>query len=589
MKNRKDIILSIGALAIGLGLGYLLFGRNASSPSAMDSDSLHQHSSEGEETWTCSMHPQIRQNEPGICPICEMDLIPANASSSDDPLVLEMTAEAIKLAQIETTVLSSAGSASKELTLSGKLQADERLIASQVAHIPGRIEQLFVTFTGEGIQKGQKLARIYSPELVAAQQELLEALQLKRVNPELLAAARQKLRYWKIADEVIQDIEESGQIQEVFTLFAEVGGTVKNRRISLGDHVMSGDILFDIVSLKRLWVQFDAYEEDLANIHLGDQVVFTTPALPGQTFRTRINFIDPMINADTRTATIRGEIANTRAMLKPEMFIAGKLQTPPKAPAQLLVPKTAVLWTGPRSVVYVKLPNTTIPSFAYREVVLGERVGDNYLVQEGLAVGEEVVTYGSFTIDAAAQLNNQKSMMNQWVKIKGVDKTAIPDFVNDTSPAFKQELTRLAQQYLLLKDALVATHVEQAVQSGKAFLEELATISPASLQGDALQHWQVQWDSLQAHGEKISQLQDIEAQRKQFDFLSQVLIKTIKSYGIANEVLYIQHCPMAFNNTGAEWLSGEEGIRNPYFGDKMLRCGLVQETIDDNYQFSEDK
>jgi len=587
MKTKDILIISI-ALAIGLGIGYLLFAsprvENLPSSSGMPG---HEHHEGAEEVWTCSMHPQIRQNEPGLCPICEMDLIPANSSSSNDPLVLEMTPEAVKLSQIETTVLGSTNNTGKRLKLSGKLQADERLAASQVAHIPGRIEQLFVTFTGEQIRQGQKLANVYSPELVAAQQELLEALKLKNVNPELANAARQKLLYWKIPEQTLQEIESSGVIKEIFTLVAEVGGTVKNRRVAVGDHLHAGDILFDIVSLNRLWVQFDAYEEDLAHIHLSDRVEFHTPALPGQTFSTRINFIDPIINAQTRTAAVRGEIANTRGTLKPEMFIEGELQARLMKGTQLLVPKTAVLWTGPRSVVYVKVPNTTIPSFTYRDVELGERMGDNYLVKKGLEIGEEVVTYGSFTIDAAAQLNNQKSMMNQRINIKGLAPPAIPDFTESTPSGFKQQLTDLALSYLPLKDALVATDPETSQQAVQPFLQKLAAMDKLTLQGDAQAHWIEQSEGLQHHASKIQGTKDIELQRKQFDFLSDLLINTIKSFGIEKEVLYIQHCPMAFDNTGAEWLSTEEGILNPYFGDKMLRCGLVQETLDENYEIQE--
>ena len=588
MKNSKEIILIIGALVVGLGLGYLLFGRNDNNTAPMASEEHHHHESEDGETWTCSMHPQIRQGEPGICPICEMDLIPADVSSSSDPLVLEMTAEAVRLAQIETTILGSSGSRAKELTLSGKLQADERLVASQVAHIPGRIEQLFVTFTGEQVQKGQKLASVYSPELVAAQRELLEALQLKKVNPDLLAAARQKLRYWKIPMETIEQIESSGVIQETFVLSAEVSGTVQQRHVAVGDHVNAGSILFDIVSLHKLWAQFDAYEDDLAHIRVGDQVTFRTPALPGQSFRTRINFIDPMINAQTRTATVRGEIANSRQLLKPEMFIQGRLATKSTGTVQLLVPKTAVLWTGPRSVVYVKVPDTTIPSFAYREIELGDRVGDSYQVQNGLEAGEEVVTYGSFTIDAAAQLNNQKSMMNHLVGVKGAKAPAIPDYVAATSPAFKSVLGDLALAYLPIKDALVETDAKATAEATKPFLTQLQQVDRTLLEGEPRFHWEKQWSNMLAHTKRMGETEDVELQRKQFDALSDLLINAIKSFGIEDEVLYIQHCPMAFDNTGAEWLSTEEGILNPYFGDKILRCGYVQETLDKNYQLMEE-
>ena len=183
--NSKIIIVGIVAIALGLGLGYFLFGNNRTMEMPTET---HEHGGEtvqpsGEvEEWICSMHPQIRQPEFGLCPICEMDLIPAGSNESDDPLVLQMTENAVKLANIQTTEIgTTAGESGKMLKVSGKIQADERRASSQVAHIPGRIEKLFVTFTSEQVNKGQKLATLYSPDLISAQRELLEALNYKIV------------------------------------------------------------------------------------------------------------------------------------------------------------------------------------------------------------------------------------------------------------------------------------------------------------------------------------------------------------------------------------------------------------------------
>ena len=407
----------------------------------------HIHAST-ETEWTCSMHPQVRQPEAGSCPICGMDLIPLESHDSSDPLVFEMTPEAVKLAQIETTVLAATGSAEKVLTLSGKIQADERLAASQVVHVPGRIEALYVSFTGERISKGQKLATIYSPEWITAQREFLEALKLKDTYPELLEAARTKIEAWKMPEELLQTLEEEEKIQETVDVYADVSGVVTGRKVAVGDYVKQGESLFEVVNLTRVWVLFDAYEEDLVNVRVGDKVAFTTAALPGQTFTTRITFIDPVINPQTRVASLRGEVRNFAGKLKPEMFVNGKLQARPSGSEQLLVPKSAVLWTGERSVVYVKVPDMPVPTFRYREVNLGERVGDSYQVHEGLDVGDEVVTYGSFTLDAAAQLNNKASMMNQWVKVEASSKTKGLDFTSSGPMAFQQRLNVLIDAYI---------------------------------------------------------------------------------------------------------------------------------------------
>ena len=589
MKNIKTILIIIFAAAFGLGAGYFLFGKNQEM--SMPSDH-HNHSEEtttnatGEaEIWTCSMHPQIQQDGPGECPLCGMDLIPLDKNSSSDPLVLEMTPEAVKLANIQTTIVGEgkAGSASsKTIRLSGKVQTDERLASSQVAHVPGRIEKLFVSFTGEKVSQGQKIATIYSPELITAQSELLEAIKLQEINPNLVEAARNKLRYWKIGKNTIEAIEQNGTIQEVFTLYADESGIITNRRVAVGDYLKRGEPLFDLVNLSKVWVLFDAYEKDLAAVSVGDRIEFTTPSMPNKTFKTRVTFIDPVINPQTRVASIRTEINNRYGHLKPEMFVNGilKNKTFTKSKTNLTVPKSAVLWTGTRSVVYVKVPDMTIPSFQFREIELGEAMGGNYRVMSGLEAGEEVVTYGSFSIDASAQLNNQTSMMNQNVMVKGVEDTEqLPDYTESTPLEFKQQLAKVVDAYFLLKDALVATNVPNAKTAAQEIVKALPQVDMKLLKGDAHMYWMEQLDALNAHSEKITTLDDVEAQRRQFDFFSQALIKAVKVFGITENTLYVDHCPMANENKGANWLSKEEKIFNPYFGEKMLTCGSIQETI----------
>ena len=585
MKNNiKNILSSLITLGIGLLAGYFLFG-NKMAP-AMPTDN-HDHEAHAVQTaspaavaevWICSMHPQVRQDEFGICPICEMDLIPAGSNQSDDPLVLQMTESAVKLSNIETTIIgtTAAGQANNPIRLSGKVQADERLASSQVAHVPGRIEKLYVTFTGEQVRKGQKLADIYSPDLITAQRELLEASKIQSLNPGLLEAARNKLRFWKIGAATIQSIEETGNIQEVFSIYAQDSGIVTNRRVSVGDYLKQGEPLFDLMSLRKVWVLFDAYEAHLANIKVGSTIEFTAAAIPNKTFKTRITFIDPIINPSTRVTALRTEVSNTNGLLKPEMFVNGTLQNKMASKSQLTVPRSAVLWTGTRSVVYTKVPDMEIPSFKFKEVELGDALGDNYQVVKGLEAGEEVVTYGSFTIDAAAQLNNQASMMNRNVTQKKEASGGVPNFQAATPVEFKKQLNDLANEYINLKDAFVATDATTAATAAQKVVTQLEKVDMSLVKGDAHIYWMEQLNALQAHSTKIIKMEEVEAQRKQFGFLSDALINSIEAFGTDGEALYVQHCPMAFNNQGGDWLSNEEGIRNPYFGDKMMKCGLVK-------------
>lgn len=568
--------LPVATLLVGLVLGFLIFGRNRGQAGHADgSESVAQ-----KLTYTCSMHPQIRQEEPGTCPICEMELTPVgNGSEGGDPLVLEMSEEAMRLADIQTTVVGQGQLDGKKLLLSGKIQPDERAVSTQVAHIPGRIERLFITFTGEPVRKGQAIARLYSPPLVSAQQELLEAIRFKGQNSDLAEAARNKLRYWKVPDEFIQQTETNGKIQREITLYADRGGVVMNRKVAVGDYVEEGSALFELSNLNQLWALFEAYETDLAFIRMGNLIQFSTPAVPGRTFSGRISFIDPVIDPQSRTASLRAEIQNAGALLKPEMLIQGELKVSNPGKTALEVPKTAVLWTGKRSVVYVKKADATVPSFEYREVELGESGSNSYLVIKGLNAGDEVVTNGAFVIDASAQLNNQQSMMNKMLVKKEATVMEMPDMRKEVTTAFREELNALSKIYLQMKDDLVKTNAKASATHALNLTQQLEKMKKNNLSGEAASFWQSQQEALRQHVARIKSSADVEAQRVQFDFVSQLLIQTFKVFGTGQGQLFVQHCPMAFNNRGADWLSAEEKILNPYFGDEMLNCGFVVENV----------
>ena len=394
-------------VAAGLFLGWLFFR----SPSEMRHATENGAPAAAKTIWTCAMHPQIRRDAPGQCPICGMDLIPLNpGAASADSGALRLTKEAAQLANVQTTVVTRQKPV-KEVRLYGKVQADERLLQSQVAHFPGRIDKLLVNFTGEAVRQGQALALVYSPELITAQQELLEAAQVKTQQAEIYEAAKEKLRRWKLTEEQITEIEKSGAVRNQFEVVAGTSGVITTRRVNNGDYVEPGTVLFDVADLSRVWVMFDAYESDLPYLKTGDPLTFTVQALPGVNFTGKIAFIDPVIDPVTRVAKARVEAANESGRLKPEMFATGTVSAHLDEYRQnLVVPRTAVLWTGKRSIVYVKLPGDE-PVFKLREIELGPALGNSYVVMNGLSEGEEIVTQGAFNVDAASQLEGKTSMM----------------------------------------------------------------------------------------------------------------------------------------------------------------------------------
>jgi len=411
MKIFSNRYVSFSLILIGgILLGWIFFH---SSPAK---EEKHDHAAEAAkgEVWTCAMHPQIRMDKPGKCPICAMDLIPLlqSGTAEMDPAAVHLTKAAAQLANVLTSVVSRQNP-EKEVRLYGKVQADERLLQNQVAHISGRVEKLLVNFTGETVTKGQKLALIYSPELVTAQQELLEAAKTKKAQPEIYEASKEKLRQWKLSDSQISAIENSGNIQTNMEVVSNTSGIVTARRVNNGDYVSQGSVLYEVSDLSRVWILFDGYESDLPFLKKGDKIDFTIQALPGASFSSSIMFIDPVIDPVNRVARVRVEISNPGAKLKPEMFATGLVKANLKEFRDMLViPRSAVLWTGKRSIVYVKQPNSDEPIFKIREIELGPQLGNSYVVLDGLEDGEEIVTQSAFSVDAAAQLEGKPSMMN---------------------------------------------------------------------------------------------------------------------------------------------------------------------------------
>ena len=595
IKTNYKLVLVV--LAAGFILGWLFFhngGESTEARSATENHEGHDHGAEEATIWTCSMHPQIKQNEPGDCPICGMDLIPLSSMQNDEnstnPNELMLTEAAAELANIRTTVVKL-GTPQNEIFLQGKVQEDERNISFITARYGGRIEKLFINFTGQEVKKGDKLATIYSPDLVTAQRELIEAAQFKESRPALYNAAKSKLRLWDISDEQIAEIEKEGEPQVYFDVVSPISGTVTMRHVALGDYVKEGSALFKVVDLSTVWIQFDAYESDLPWIKSGDKVEYTIPSLPGEKFTGKVAFIDPIIDAKTRIAKVRVEQRNTGQQIKPEMFVSGTVTSRIASNSeQLLVPKSAVLWTGKRAVVYVKVPDRENPTFLYREITLGPEAGDNYVIAEGLDEGEVIASNGVFKIDAAAQLQGKQSMMNPGGEAitTGHDHGKM-DMSSDTEramieqvkvdPKFVKQLTVFYETYLKMNEAFIASDAAKVNAEAKNIAKALGNVEMELLKGDAHMAWMDQLNVMKPALETIGNSDNLEKQRLEYATFNQAFYKSLKMFGLDNDTAYYQYCPMANDDQGAFWLSKTKEIRNPYFGDMMLNCGETKETI----------
>lgn len=387
----------------------------------------------GRVVWTCSMHPQIQLPEPGKCPICFMDLIKleldANRAAAQSLRQVEMNADSRKLAEIVVTPVRKQ-SVALDVRMVGKVEYDETRVGSITAWMGGRIDKLYVDSTGSVVQRGQAMASIYSPELLTAQAELLQAAKamndaqstnldlVRRTAQRTLEASKEKLRLLGLSKTQVDTVVANGKPSDHITLHAPQGGIVIRKDVVEGMYVQTGMPIYTIADLSHVWVVLEAYESDLPWIKKGLEVTFAAEAYPGRNYQGRIVYIDPMVNPKTRTVDVRLEVPNGDASLKPGMFvqavqrIGGKqAQATTGKEDPLVIPVSAPLITGKRAVVYVQAKDKP-GTFIGREVVLGPRAGETYIVRSGLSEGELVVSRGAFKIDSALQIQAKPSMMN---------------------------------------------------------------------------------------------------------------------------------------------------------------------------------
>ncbi|MBU4366975.1 MAG: efflux RND transporter periplasmic adaptor subunit, partial [Verrucomicrobia bacterium] len=429
------------------------------------------------EIWTCSMHPQFKLPKAGKCPICGMDLIPLDMGKDDMGAglrELSVSKNAAARMEIQTAPVQRKFVAA-EVRMVGKVDYDETRVSYITAWVPGRLDRLFVDYTGVPVKKGDHMVYLYSPELLGAQEELLQAVKavkeleksdvtvVRKTTEATVEAVREKLRLWGLTPEQIKKIEQRGKADDHMTIYSPVGGIVIHKNAKEGMYVQTGSRIYTIADLSGVWVLLDAYESDLVWLRYGQAVEFTAESYPGEVFKGTIAFIDPVLNQATRTVNVRVNVANPELKLKPGMFLravaranvassgkvmdpdlagkwicpmhpevvhdsegtcevcgmplvrteslgyVGKKPTPADAP--LVIPATAPLITGTRAIVYVSVPGKDRPTYEGREILLGPRAGDYYLVRRGLQEGDQVVTRGNFKLDAELQIRAKPSMM----------------------------------------------------------------------------------------------------------------------------------------------------------------------------------
>ncbi len=651
-----------GAAALCLCAGYWLRGA-VTTPSSADTAPAQ---------WTCSMHPEIQRSMPGACPKCGMALVPdptgprphngsprhyacsmfcttlsqpgrcpicgmdmvevvvdaADASASTARLTLSERSRQLADIQVRPVERRFVDTA---IRMVGKVDYDESRVRHITAWVPGRLDRMYVDYTGVPVRPGDHLVTIYSPELLTAQQELLQAIKasrdLERSDVTSVRESahlwiddiREKFRLWGMTEDQIADIERRDQPSDHMTIYAPIGGIVIDKNAVEGKYVQTGARIYTIADLSRVWVKLDAYESDLEWLRYGQAVRFETEAYPGKSFTGTIAFIDPVLDGRTRTIKVRVNVDNADGRLKPHLFVratvavriaeggividnalAGKWISPmhpevvkdapgscdvcgmPLVRAEslgfssassarvtppLVIPASAPLITGTRAVVYVQ-DSDDAAVYRGREITLGARAGAFYIVSAGLEEGERVVVNGNFKIDSAMQIMARPSMMTGTPP-----KVAAPPVHTTQSEVvptaeYQERLDELLDAYLAIQQALSADRLTDAV----AAAETIVSIAAGDDHTTGLP-----CGDLRSSGAQLIAAEHIDPARAAFALLSESMIAVVSARPAHSRTLYRIHCPMAFDNRGADWLQVDMSVTNPYFGATMLRCGTVRE------------
>jgi len=640
---KKWIIYVLTALvlvALGIGIGTLFHSGNKPPAKKITAE---------KQIWTCSMHPQIRQPKPGKCPICFMDLIPLknNSTSGNDKGRPELTlsARAQKMAGIQTETVRRRA-VDVEVRLLGKVDFDEALISHITANMPGRVDKLYIDYTGIPVRKGEHMVEYFSSDLMVTQQEFLfaykdykEKSKLKpspalRKAKETLRAVLKKFDAWRLTRENIDKIIKTGKVSKYMTLYAPVSGIVIHKNALEGKYFKTGDRLFTIADLSEVWVMLEAYETDLPWLRYGQEVEFTTESCPGEVFKGRIAFIDPLLDPQTRTVMVRVNAPNSKGKLKPEMFVnatvhaqvsqSGKvidtfladkwicpmhpsvIENKPgkcyicgmklvkaeslgyghvdkKSRNTLVIPATAPLITGKRAIVYLAEKNK--PGTYYgKEIVLGPRAGNYYVVEKGLKEGDQVVVNGNFEIDSALQIQAKPSMMSDEKSFGQNQEKAKAAKMNRTVAAvpeqFKNDLDKVYLAYFGIQNALADDDLQGAQKAAETLKNAVSQISHGTLKHESMKEWHKLKNEALNCAKEISTAKNLTETRQAFSSLSADVYELCNKFGVSGKFpIYRFFCPMAFNNKGGYWLQSKPDVFNPYFGKTMLKCGEKTEDV----------
>src|SRR3954467_5243735 len=526
--------------------------------------------------YSCSMHPQVRSPKPGRCPFCGMELVPlgqpGKAPVENGVMLSSNRVNAINVQTVE----ARRQPLRRSLRVAGTIDDNDATHRIISAYIDGRIDKLFVNFVGAEVRKGQPMAAFYSPALLAAEREYVALAtqdapgteaspELKGERDRLLAGAAQRLRQLGLADSQIEALRTKKAVETQTEILAPISGTVVMRTVYEGQYVKEGEKLFEIADFSTMWFRFDAYERDLAWIKRGQEIEVSTPAVPGKTFTARIAFIDPNINDPTRTAKVRVEIPNPlvstntgsagRELLH-RVFAEGVVKV--EIPDVLAVPRTAVIATGTRTLVYLDRGNGV---YEQRSVKLGRAGDELWEIIEGLTEGDRVVTTGNLLVDAQAQLD--------------LGGSTVPAESGKPMPELEQQQETSLREFFKTADAIGAALSSDKVDDFNRNVSDLKLKIATLKKAFAASPWQPLIDKL-ATVVPPAPANDLADARKSFlpFTTASVELAKIARQKSSFRTVKIYKCPMAPKpGQTSYWLQLAGPLRNPFYGSEMIDCG----------------
>ncbi|MEX2672165.1 MAG: efflux RND transporter periplasmic adaptor subunit [Phycisphaeraceae bacterium] len=629
-REARPWLIGIGAtvaLAAAFGLGLMWSGGSEAA-------SGHDHAIEqvadesGEATqYYCPMHPHFVSDDPDEpCPYCGMALSVMPDGNDDGAApILRLSDRSMALLNVQVTPAEQRP-VDRMITFVGELEADTRRRADVAVRSESYIETLHADYQWKRVAEGEVLAEVYSPDVLAAGRELLIAH--RNVSPGEQTAGTEaawgKLRRLGLDDASIGEIVQSGDVPRTQPIRSPIAGVVSELDAAEGQWLNDGQRLLRVMDLSTLWLQLEAFESDLAWVGVGSTVTFEAKAQPGRSFDGEVSFVEPIVDRLTRTAKVRVDVPNAEAALKPGMYVSGEVHAEGEE-AMTMVPRSAVLMTGRRGVVYVQLPREEDAEddrtvFEGRLVVLGPRSGDDgdwQVIHEGIEPGEMVVTNGNFKLDSELQIRpGAPSMMSppgaapsdghqhHGQADGGGDGEQVPMAAGDDRPdywpsaeqlpvddAFAKQVGEVVQAYFALTEAMAADAWDEVGPAIDRLDEQVAAVDAAALDDPARQVWQRNARRITS---AITQMRrvvgDEKSVRRIYVPMSEAMIDIVARLGAQGVgPIYLAHCPMAIEDThGAEWVQAGDEVDNPYMGTRMRRCGSVAGQLNALWQAAQD-